>query len=113
VAGDPFFLGDGAAERSWSQRMLKLKYELRLPLDDSADSADSSGSGGGRDVAVGSFNFHEQHFAKAFEITDETDEPVFTGCAGFGLERLAYAFLCRHGVDPRGWPEDVRAAVAP
>ncbi|MGW0331571.1 hypothetical protein ACWD0J_06770 [Streptomyces sp. NPDC003011] len=113
VAGDPFFLGDGAAERSWSQRMLKLKYELRLPLDDAADAADSGGSGGGRDVAVGSFNFHEQHFAKAFEITDETDEPVFTGCAGFGLERLAYAFLCRHGVDPRGWPEDVRAAVAP
>ncbi|GGX80097.1 hypothetical protein GCM10010358_38040 [Streptomyces minutiscleroticus] len=104
VAGDPFFLGEGTTERSWSQRLLKLKYELRLPLDD-AD--------GGRDVAVGSFNYHEQHFAKAFAITGETGEPVFSGCAGFGLERLAYAFLCRHGVDARGWPKDVRAAVAP
>ncbi|WP_330343215.1 hypothetical protein [Streptomyces sp. NBC_00557] len=102
VAGDPFFLGEDAAQRSWSQRLLKLKYELRLPW----------GEADGQDVAVGSFNYHEQHFAKGFGITDDADEPVFTGCAGFGLERLAYAFLCRHGLDPAGWPEDVRAAVA-
>lgn len=101
VAGDPFFLNDTTAARAWSQRLLELKYELRLPLDAE------------RDVSVGSFNYHEQFFGRSFGIGGETGEPVFTGCAGFGLERFAYAFLCRHGVDPEHWPDAVRAAVAP
>ncbi|MFJ3901482.1 hypothetical protein [Streptomyces sp. NPDC090025] len=101
VAGDPFFLNDTTAARAWSQKLLELKYELRLPLD------------GERDVSVGSFNYHEQFFGRSFGIGDEAGEPVFTGCAGFGLERFAYAFLCRHGLDPRSWPDAVRAAVAP
>jgi seryl-tRNA synthetase len=101
VAGDPFFLNDTTAARAWSQRLLELKYELRLPL------------GGEREVSVGSFNYHEQFFGKSFGIGGAGGEPVFTGCAGFGLERFAYAFLCRHGLDPARWPEAVRAAVAP
>lgn len=101
VAGDPFFLNDTTAARAWSQRLLELKYEMRLPLD------------GERDVSVGSFNYHEQFFGRSFGIGDEAGEPVFTGCAGFGLERFAYAFLCRHGLDPQNWPGSVRAAVAP
>ncbi|MGW1895273.1 hypothetical protein ACWCP6_34280 [Streptomyces sp. NPDC002004] len=101
VAGDPFFLNESTAVRTWSQRMLELKYELRLPLEE------------GRDVAVASFNYHEQLFGTSFGIRADTDEAVFSGCAGFGLERFAYAFLCRHGVDPAGWPAHVRRAVAP
>ncbi|MFD7491073.1 hypothetical protein ACFV8T_01400 [Streptomyces sp. NPDC059832] len=100
VAGDPFFLNESAAVRAWSQRLLEMKYELRLPLDDE------------RDVAVASFNYHEQFFGKSFGIRDADERPVFTGCAGFGLERLTYAFLCRHGADPARWPAHVRKAVA-
>ncbi|MFF3411787.1 hypothetical protein ACFYW8_37605 [Streptomyces sp. NPDC002742] len=99
VAGDLFFLNRAAADRAWSQRLLEMKYELRLPLDDE------------RDVAVASFNYHEQFFGKSFGICVDGERPVFTGCAGFGLERLAYAFLCRHGVGPARWPAHVRAAV--
>ncbi|MEV5409724.1 hypothetical protein AB0K60_12915 [Thermopolyspora sp. NPDC052614] len=100
VAADPFFLNGTAAARAWSQRLLELKYELRLPLD--AD----------RDVAVASFNHHERFFGESFGIQDEAGEPVFTGCAGFGLERLAYAFLCRHGLDAANWPDAVAGTVA-
>lgn len=99
VAGDPFFLSTTTAARAWSQRLLELKYELRLPLDSE------------RDVSVGSFNYHEQFFGSSFRISGETGDPVFTGCAGFGLERFAYAFLCRHGLDPGSWPAAVRTAV--
>jgi hypothetical protein len=84
----------------WSQHLLELKYELRLPL-----TAD-------RDVAVCSFNFHDRFFGESFGIGTE-DGVAYTACAGFGLERLTYAFLCRHGVDPCGWPRDVREAVVP
>jgi hypothetical protein len=98
VATDPFFVGSDTVERVWSQQLLELKYELRLPLD--AD----------RDVAVGSFNFHEQFFGTSFGIT--TDAGVaYTSCAGIGLERLAYTFLCRYGLDPNDWPAEVRKAV--
>jgi seryl-tRNA synthetase len=98
VANDPFFVESGAAERVWAQHLLELKYELRMPLGD------------GRDVAVGSFNFHEQFFGESFGI-EADGEPVHTACAGFGLERFAYAFLCRHGADPAAWPAGVQAAL--
>ncbi len=100
VANDPFFIDGNTAERVWSQRLLELKYELRSPLDES------------RDVAVCSFNFHDRFFGEAFAI-DTADGRAHTACAGFGLERLAYAFLCRHGLDPGRWPPDVRRAVTP
>ena len=100
VATDPFFASADTAERVWSQQFLELKYELRLPLEP------------GRDVAVCSFNFHDQFFGKSFAIgAADGDEPVYTACAGYGLERFAYAFLCQHGLDPAGWPGGVREAI--
>jgi hypothetical protein len=100
VASDPFFVSADTAERTWSQQFLELKYELRLPLD------------AGRDVAVCSFNYHERFFADSFAIRPAGDqEAVHTACAGYGLERLAYAFLCQHGLDPGHWPGPVRESV--
>lgn len=96
VANDPFFAAAGAGEaapkRVMVQRALKLKYELRMPVVED------------RDIAVGSFNLHGQKFGKAFGITTPDGEPAYSGCIGVGLERIAYAFLCRHGIDPADWP---------
>jgi seryl-tRNA synthetase len=101
VANDPFFVHPGAAERTWSQQLLELKYELRLPLE------------GDRDVAVCSFNFHEKFFADSFGIMPPGDgETLYTACAGYGLERFAFAFLCQHGLDQDRWPAEVRKLVA-
>ena len=33
-----------------------------------------------------------------------------SGCAGFGIERLVYAFLCQYGMDQGSWPPAVAAA---
>ncbi|PZS35292.1 MAG: hypothetical protein DLM61_02235 [Pseudonocardiales bacterium] len=100
VANDPFFVDGGTADRVWSQQILRLKYELRLPLEP------------GRDVAVCSFNFHEQFFSDSYRIESaDGTSPVYTACAGYGLERLAFAFLCQHGLDPANWPAPVRRAV--
>ncbi|MCZ7476257.1 hypothetical protein [Micromonospora sp. WMMC273] len=99
VANDPFFGNSDGALRSTSQRLLELKYELRLDI------------GGGETIAVGSFNFHEQMFADAFALTGTAGEPVYTACAGFGLERFAYALVCQYGADPQKWPERVHAAL--
>jgi hypothetical protein len=102
VANDPFFGAPDTPARILSQRLLSLKYELRLPV-----AAD-------RDIAVGSFNLHDDVFGTAFDIrhgggSGHDGAPVArSACAGFGLERLAYAFLWQHGTDPAGWPQPVR-----
>ncbi len=93
VANDPFYCEpDGEVGRVSTQRLLELKYELRLPV-----SAD-------RSIAVGSFNFHDNFFGQAFAISQPAGEPAVSGCAGFGIERLVYAFLCQYGLDQRTWP---------
>lgn len=100
VASDPFFCNTDTADRVWAQRLLELKYELRLAV------------AGGRTISVGSFNFHDDFFGTSFGITRADGMPISSGCVGFGLERLIYAFICQHGLDPAGWPGAIAAAVA-
>ncbi len=94
AAGDPFY-----AERPDVLRKSRLikenKYELRCNLPKSS-------------VAVASFNFHGPHFSKAFNITDGGNY-IATGCAGFGIERLTYAFLSQYGLD--SWPRHIQNEV--
>jgi seryl-tRNA synthetase len=99
VANDPFFGNADGAVRSSSQRLLELKYELRLDV------------GQGNTIAVGSFNFHDQMFADAFALTDPQGQTLYTACAGFGLERFAYALVCQYGADVSAWPAKARWLV--
>jgi hypothetical protein len=100
VANDPFFCSAETSSRILSQRLLELKYELRL------------GVAPQRTIAVASFNFHGEFFTENFDIT-QNGAHASTACVGFGLERLVYAFVCRHGLDVARWPAPVRAALAP
>ena len=34
-----------------------------------------------------------------------------TACLGFGLERVTLALFRAHGLDPRAWPDEVRAEL--
>ncbi|MEN3615165.1 hypothetical protein AAH979_37255 [Plantactinospora sp. ZYX-F-223] len=99
VANDPFFRNGVTSGRILSQRLLELKYELRMNV-----SAD-------RTVAVGSFNFHNTFFSDTFDIRHGDGSAASTGCVGFGIERMAYAFICQYGTDPARWPARVRSAV--
>lgn len=101
VASDPFFCAADSGARSSSQRLLELKYELQLDIG--PDEA----------IAVGSFNFHERFFGQSFDITLADGHTIpHTGCVGFGLERLAFAVICQHGVDAAAWPAGMRQALA-
>lgn len=93
VANDPFFVGQDTASKIFSQKLLALKYELRLPIDVH------------KSIAVASFNFHDTFFGQRFHLSRDGNTPIITGCVGFGLERLVYAFLCQHGLDEKGWPQ--------
>jgi seryl-tRNA synthetase len=99
VANDPFFVAGDTASKIFSQRALELKYELRLHVAEKPTD---------RSIAVASFNFHEKFFGETFHISQENQNSILTGCVGFGLERLVYAFLCQHGLDAAKWPQIVK-----
>lgn len=96
VANDPFFVTQDTAGKIFNQRLMELKYELRLQVDQE------------RTIAAGSFNFHERFFGETFKIHQADQTPVLTACVGFGLERLVYAFLCQYGLNEASWPQAIK-----
>ena len=62
-------------------------------------------------TAVCSFNYHQEHFGKLFDIALPDGSVAHTACLGFGLERVTLALFRRHGLDAREWPAAVRTAL--
>jgi len=99
VATDPFF-GRGGKVLAASQRELKLKFEVLVPVI----STDNP-------TACCSFNYHEAKFTDAFDIKLPGGAACHTACLGFGLERCVMALFQTHGFDPGNWPSAVRAKL--
>jgi len=97
TATDPFFADVYAAQAAYQQGF-ELKFELLVPLPYS-----------GRMLAVGSINYHQDFFGRSFAI-QANGAPAHTGCLGFGLERLALAFIAQHGVNEETWPAWIHAS---
>lgn len=97
TASDPFFI-DGFGVQTTFQKLFDLKFEILAPLPYA-----------GRSLAVGSLNYHQDFFGRAFDIRTADGAAAHTGCVGFGLERLALAVAAQHGIDPGRWPEVLRA----
>lgn len=98
TATDPFFIEDFATQASF-QSAFDLKYEFvaTLPYREGT-------------FAVGSVNYHQNFFGRAFRISDADRAPAHTACLGFGLDRLALAVLAQHGCDVATWPRALREA---
>jgi seryl-tRNA synthetase len=96
TADDPFF-GSGRRLYQAAQRRQRLKFELRTAVDE------------GLVQAVGSANWHKDHFGAAFGITAD-GITAHTACVGFGLERIALALIHAHGPVPAHWPGHLAAA---
>lgn len=99
-ANDPFFIGEFRKQAAF-QSAFQLKFEIRASLPFSQST-----------LAVGSYNYHQDFFGRSLNITLPDGSPAHTGCVAFGLERIAFAFLAQFGLDPSGWPEEVRQAAA-
>jgi seryl-tRNA synthetase len=93
-ATDPFFIEEYATASFQLAFDLKFEVRARLPYKN-------------KTLAVGSFNYHQDYFGRSLHIRRSRDQPVCTGCVGFGMERLTLAFLSQHGLDPHQWPEAV------
>ncbi|MGN7186946.1 hypothetical protein [Microbacterium enclense] len=95
VASDPFFAGADPVAQVWAQRLMKLKYELRLPIAPD------------RTIAAASFNVHGDVFGNAFDLRFDGGASVSSACVGVGLERMTFALLSRFGLDPEQWPSSL------
>jgi seryl-tRNA synthetase len=98
-ANDPFFIGEFRKQAAF-QSAFQLKYEIRarLPFRDAT-------------LAVGSYNYHQDFFGRHLDMTLPDGSPAHTGCAAFGLERMAYAFVSQYGLEVDQWPAPVRSAL--
>jgi seryl-tRNA synthetase len=95
TAFDPFYFPEVALKETF-QLMSDLKYELIVTLPATQT-----------EFSVASFNLVGDSFCKAFEICDEQQQALHSGCVGFGIERWVYALLSQHGVDLTRWPSTV------
>ena len=95
IASDPFF-GRSGRMLAASQREQALKFEVIVQI------------AGPEPTAVASFNYHQDHFATAYEIELADGGRAHTACLGFGLERIALALFRTHGLEVETWPAAVR-----
>ena len=96
VANDPFF-GRGGRLLAVNQKEQKLKFEVLIPVISEE-----------KPTAVCSFNYHQEHFGKIFEIRTHAGDLAQTACLGFGLERCVMALFKTHVMVPSEWPKGVR-----
>jgi seryl-tRNA synthetase len=59
-------------------------------------------------TAIGSCNYHLDHFGIAFDIRTADGSIAHSACVGFGLERVALALFKTHGLQLAKWPGEVR-----
>jgi seryl-tRNA synthetase len=100
VANDPFF-GRGGKVQKAIQREQALKFELVIPIC----STD-------KPTAIGSCNYHLDHFGSVFDIRTADGSVAHSACVGFGLERIALALFKKHGLRLEKWPHEVRDVLA-
>ncbi len=99
VASDPFF-GRVGQVMAVSQRQQSLKFEFLVPYAPDM-----------KPTACMSFNYHQDHFGSVWGLSSVDGEAAHSGCVAFGMDRLAVAMFCVHGLDPAGWPATVRRAL--
>ena len=98
-SNDPFFVS-ASVMKSTFQRAYELKYELEIPFPNREGQ-----------LAVASFNLHQDFFGSRFDIQVEGGGAATTGCTAFGLDRILAALLVHHGPEPGRWPAATRRAL--
>jgi seryl-tRNA synthetase len=99
VASDPFF-GRVGQVMAVSQLQMSLKFELLIPYH-----------AGAAPTACMSFNYHQEHFGEVWGLADGAGAMAHTGCVAFGMDRLAVALFCVHGLHTAQWPAAARSAL--
>lgn len=95
-ASDPFFSSTAGRKRTF-QNAMRLKFEAQCWLPRTQTW-----------LSVASFNLHQQTLVNAYALTADGNGALWSGCVGYGYERMAYALYAQFGRDPATWPDALR-----
>jgi seryl-tRNA synthetase len=93
TATDPFFFSQDLKTKGTYQMMSNAKYELIVTTSDK------------KEVSIASFNYCQDVLCSKYDIRDEMELPLHSGCVAFGIDRWKEAILDKYGYDPKNWPE--------
>lgn len=94
TATDPFFTYEDTG-RSFYQIAGALKYELIFSPNEDIK------------VALTSFNNCKDVLCNIFNIR-QNNEPLFSGCTAYGIDRWIQAFIYTHGTCSKKWPKVIQ-----
>lgn len=100
TASDPFFLSDKDNKRRYLQSGMSLKHEMLAYLPDIKEW-----------LAVGSVNYHQNHFGHSFNITSQNGDSAFSCCLGFGIDRFCAAIFAQYGTHESDWPATLQSVL--
>lgn len=60
---------------------------------------------------IGGCTIEGSHHLESFGITRSDGDPLWSGCCGVGLNRLAIGFLFQHGFNHANWPDQVTRSM--
>ncbi|WP_442602781.1 hypothetical protein [Paenibacillus sp. KN14-4R] len=75
TATDPFFFSHDIHTKGTFQMISNSKYELVVRTMS------------GKEISIASFNYCQDLLCTKYEITDEKNIPLYSGCVAFGLDR--------------------------
>lgn len=93
TATDPFFFSQDLKTKGTYQMMSDAKYELIVTTRK------------GKNSSIASFNYCQDMLCKKYEIKDQNEVALYSGCVAFGINRWKEAFIDVYGDDITLWPE--------
>lgn len=98
TASDPFYFSEESG-KGQIQLMGKMKYELIVDTEDNGS------------FSIASFNNMEDSLCKPFEVLNDANTPMHSGCVAFGIDRWIYALLSRYGGEYARWPTKTKVLL--
>ncbi|SEL55475.1 hypothetical protein [Paenibacillus sp. OK003] len=93
TATDPFFFSQDLNTKGTYQMMSNAKYELIATTLS------------GKDISIASFNYCQDMLCSKYEIKNNEDTTLHSGCVAFGIDRWKEAFIDLYGRELNQWPE--------
>lgn len=59
-------------------------------------------------IEIQNLSVNAEKYTKGFNVKSQTNEKLWSGCNGVGLERWAAAFIGQYGLNQENWPEKFR-----
>ena len=96
TASDPFFIDTYDKQRLF-QISFDLKYEVKAFLPFESEW-----------FAIGSVNYHQDHFGNSFNIRLKNNEIAHSCCLGYGLDRWCFSIFAQHGLNKKKWSKNLK-----